>query len=62
MPNPVSAAPNSPMSAREKICHMVPITFHGINIGSAITTNKGPDRPTSSRHGKCDRDAKRDFD
>ena len=62
MPNPVSAAPNSPMSAREKICHMVPTTFHGISIGSAITTSKGPTARPPRGMAQRDRDAKRDLD
>ena len=48
---PVSAAPNSPISAREKICHMVPTTFQGISIGSAVITSASPTaQPRLGRH------------
>ena len=30
------------MSARVKICHIVPTTFHGMSIGSATTTSVSP--------------------
>jgi hypothetical protein len=30
------------MSARVKICQIVPTTFHGMSIGSAITTSASP--------------------
>ena len=49
------------MSARVKICQIVPTTFHGISIGSAITTN-AVHRPAASRQAQRDRDAERHLD
>ena len=36
MPSLFSAQPIRPISARPKICQMVPTTFHGISSGMAI--------------------------
>ncbi|MOA30035.1 hypothetical protein D3C78_1510840 [compost metagenome] len=35
MPMALRLAPSKPMSARPKICQMVPTTFHGISNGIA---------------------------
>ena len=54
-PRPISAAPNRPMSARVKICQIVPTTFHGISIGSAIDDQESADRPAAcaARKARC---------
>ncbi len=39
------------MSWRAKICQIVPTTFHGMSIGSAITTRLAPTvQPRRGRH------------
>ncbi|MNY32340.1 hypothetical protein D3C86_1665480 [compost metagenome] len=44
MPSQLKLAPNRPMSARPKICQMVPTTFHGISKGMASTIRHREDQ------------------
>ncbi|MNH30728.1 hypothetical protein D3C79_910370 [compost metagenome] len=44
MPSWFNDAPSRPMSARPKICQMVPTTFHGISSGIAMTIRHSDDQ------------------
>ncbi|MNP85214.1 hypothetical protein D3C76_1848490 [compost metagenome] len=43
MPRPLRVEPSKPMSARPKICQMVPTTFQGISRGIARMINTRDD-------------------